>query len=145
MGKFSRSAPPSAALCQQAVVRRRRLSCNPWHPSRGKKLPTGRPQPVACGAGGLSLTLGTSVVLSQPSAEPLLSPAPAFRTLLACDGGFTLESVVQSGTLIMGWFRDNFHQCALPFFGPLRAVLALSSGGGLSPLRWPLACSSHRR
>ena len=77
---------------------------------------------------GLMLTLGTSVVLSMAAQTPTVDPA--FRTLAAATlsqvaaaaaaaplglgGGqralhpYTLESVVQSGTLILRWFLDEF-------------------------------------
>jgi len=58
------------------------------------------------------LTLGTSVVLSLNSATRAI--APAYRTLAAAEPGpdgahaYTCESVVQSGTLILKWFVDEF-------------------------------------
>ena len=59
------------------------------------------------GAGGMMLTLGTSVVLSVESTSA--SIAPAYRTLAAADGlSYTMESVVQSGTLILKWFVAEF-------------------------------------
>ncbi len=59
------------------------------------------------GAGSMMLTLGTSVVLSVEST--IASTAPAYRTLAAADGlNYTMESVVQSGTLILKWFVDEF-------------------------------------
>ena len=60
----------------------------------------------------MMLTLGTSVVLSLNSATPAI--APAYRTLAAAEPGqdgahaYTCESVVQSGTLILKWFVDEF-------------------------------------
>ena len=60
----------------------------------------------------MMLTLGTSVVLSLSSATPAI--APAYRTLAAAEPGqdgahaYTCESVVQSGTLILKWFVDEF-------------------------------------
>lgn len=64
------------------------------------------------GGDGMMLTLGTSVVLSLNSATPAISPA--YRTLAAAEPGsdgahaYTCESVVQSGTLILKWFMDEF-------------------------------------
>ena len=64
------------------------------------------------GGDGMMLTLGTSVVLSLNSATPAI--APAYRTLAAAEPGpdgahaYTCESVVQSGTLILKWFVDEF-------------------------------------
>ena len=66
------------------------------------------------GDGSMMLTLGTSVVLSLSSATPEI--APAYRTLAAADGAtYTMESVVQSGTLVLRWFVDSFgSQAAAP-------------------------------
>jgi hypothetical protein len=92
---------------------------------------------------GLMLTLGTSVVLSMAAQTPTVDPA--FRTLaaatlsqLAPRGGgqralhsYTLESVVQSGTLILRWFLDEFrddHDAVVDKLAP--ATTAGSSGDG---------------
>ncbi len=73
----------------------------------GQVFNVGMSAGVGLGAGGMMLTLGTSVVLSVESTSA--SIAPAYRTLAAADGvNYTLETVVQSGTLILKWFVDEF-------------------------------------
>ncbi len=57
-------------------------------------------------AGTRTLTLGTSIVLGQAARAPVL--APAWRTLLGAAGGYLLEGVLQSGTLLLRWFADRF-------------------------------------
>jgi sugar (pentulose or hexulose) kinase len=69
--------------------------------------------------GGLSLTLGTSIVLAAGSAVPFLSSL--FRTPISARPGlhYLLESVFQSGTHLLRWFLKTFPEVGEAELGDL--------------------------
>jgi sugar (pentulose or hexulose) kinase len=52
------------------------------------------------------LNLGTAIVSGIYSQEAHITPA--CRTLIACNGGYILETLLRSGTFLLGWFVDTF-------------------------------------
>ena len=52
------------------------------------------------------LNLGTAVVSGIYSQEAHITPA--CRTLIACNGGYILETLLRSGTFLLTWFVDTF-------------------------------------
>jgi len=87
--------------------------------ARATGLPEGLPVVAAGGDGqvfnvgmnaaapwGMSLTLGTSIVLGVACPETPVSPL--FRTLIAASGGHLLECVLQSGTYLLRWFVETY-------------------------------------
>lgn len=52
------------------------------------------------------LNLGTAVVSGIYSKEAHITPA--CRTLVACNGGYILETLLRSGTFLLSWFVDTF-------------------------------------
>lgn len=52
------------------------------------------------------LNLGTAVVSGSYSREVHITPA--CRTLIACNGGYILETCLRSGTFLLNWFVETF-------------------------------------
>jgi xylulokinase len=74
------------------------------------------------------LNLGTAVVSGSYSPEAHITPV--CRTLIACNGGYILETCLRSGTFLLNWFVDTFLEGNADWPRLEREVAAVPIGSG---------------